>query len=163
MSMHMTKLASAALAISLVISACGSSDSDTNGNGDAPVQPATPIESPASAAPPLDERGVSVDDIQFVVRESFPMQIAVDISGTQPTPCHQLNWSFTPGGTTSESGADVAAEGSVHEISIWASDPAPDVSCIQAIEPFNLLVEVGDFVFGEYTIVVNGVDYPLSL
>ena len=37
------------------------------------------------------------------------------------------------------------------------------MACATVMEPFNEQVELGRFIFGDYTIVVNGKRYPISL
>ena len=91
------------------------------------------------------------------------MQVAVMISGSLPTPCHELKWTVEQGTTTTEDDWTVAADGSVHTITVWTTDLPPDVACATVMEPFNEQVELGRFVSGDYTIVVNGERHPITL
>ena len=122
-----------------------------------------PTPSPTPVVPESDRRPVAVEDVLIVVRESWPMQVAVMISGSLPTPCHELRWTVEEGATTTEDGWTVAADGSVHEITVWTTDLPADTACATVMEPFEEQVELGRFVSGDFTIVVNGESFPLAL
>ena len=122
-----------------------------------------PTPSPTPVVPESDRRPVTVEDVLFVVRESWPMQVAVMISGSLPTPCHELRWTVEQSATTTEDGWTVAADGSVHTITVWTTDLPADTACATVMEPFEEQVELGRFVSGDYTIVVNGKSFPVTL
>ena len=127
------------------------------------VDSATPTPSPTPVVPDSDRLPVYVEDVQIVVRESWPMQVAVMISGSLPTPCHELRWTVEEGATTTEDDWTVAADGSVHTITVWTTDLPPDMACATVMEPFSEQVELGRFVSGNYTIVINGERFPVTL
>ena len=91
------------------------------------------------------------------------MQVAVMISGGLPSPCNELRWTVEQGATTTEGDWTVAANGSVHTITVWSTPQPPDTACAAVIEPFSDQVELGRFVSGDYTIVVNGEHFPITL
>ena len=105
-----------------------------------------------SAAPPEGERQLAmVYDVQFIILESFPMQVDVEVSGDLPSPCHEV-WS------------EVDPEGTRYDVSVWAVLPAGTEACAAVIEPFIHVVRLGEgFEFGDYTVVVNGESHTLSL
>ncbi len=123
----------------------------------------TPTPSPTPVVPESDRRPVTVEDVQIVVRESWPMQVAVLISGALPTPCHELKWTVEQSATTTQDDWTVAANGSVHTISVWTTELPSDMACATVMEPFSEQVELGRFVSGDYTIVVNGERFPVTL
>ena len=106
----------------------------------------------ASAAPPEGERQLAmVADVQFIILESFPMQVNVEVSGDLPSPCHEV-WS------------EVDPEGTRYDVSVWAVLPAGTEACAAVIEPFTHIVQLGEgFEFGDYTVVVNGESHTLGL
>ena len=122
-----------------------------------------PTPSPTPVVPDSDRRPVAVEDVLIVVRESWPAQVAVMISGSLPTPCHELRWTVKEGATTTEDGWTVAADGSVHEITVWTTDLPADTACATVMEPFEEQVELGRFASGDFTIVVNGESFPVTI
>lgn len=119
----------------------------TAGNG------ATPAEPPPPPPPPVDTRPrgpIRIDDVQFLVREKFPMSVAAVISGGLPNPCHEVAW-------------EVTSQGSRYEVTVWSVDSAEEMACITVEEPFTAQVELGDdFLFEDYTVVVNGTAHALD-
>ena len=127
------------------------------------VDNATPTATPTPVVPQEGRAPAYVEDVTIVVRESWPMQVAVIISGGLPSPCNELRWSVEPGATTTEDDWTVAANGSVHTITVWSTPIPPGYACATVIEPFSQQVELGRFVSGDYTVVVNGEHHPISL
>lgn len=96
------------------------------------------------------------DDIQFtrgsvflekadvVIRESFPPQVSLNISGNLPTPCHKLRVVIQP------PDADNKIEAEVYSLI------DPDVICTQVLSPFEESIDLGTFPTGHYTVLVNG-------
>ena len=108
---------------------------------------------PPPPPPAADNRPrgpVYIDDVQFLVREKFPMSVAVLISGELPTPCHEVGW-------------EVTVSGSTHDVTVWSVESPEEIACATVMEPFTAQVELGDdFLFEDYTVVVNGTAYPLN-
>lgn len=85
-----------------------------------------------------------VNESGLLIRESFPPQIALSISGDLPTPCHQLR-------------VAIETPDSENRISITVySVVDSEMACIQVLEPFEEMVELGSFPSGHYSVWVNG-------
>lgn len=162
------------MVVAATLAACGSDsetvattepDHDTASTSPDQLDAATPTPAPepTPVVPSSNRLPVVVDDVEFIIRESYPMTVAAEISGSLPTPCHELRWTLEAGETTTEDDWSVAADGSVHTITVWTTDLPPDTTCAAVIEPFTQTVELGRFIGGDYTIVVNGERFPLSL
>ncbi len=80
----------------------------------------------------------------MLVRESFPMQLALLIRGTLATPCHELEWEV----------AEPDGEGRIF-VEVYAQSEKGN-ACIQVIEPFEETLELGSFTEGEFTVWLNG-------
>lgn len=122
---------------------------------DAPVtgpsqNDSTPMETPDMPfAPQPDDANLSrgsvfTNELELLIRESFPPQIVLVLSGDLPTPCHQLR-------------ADVKEPDSENKINVEVySVVDPDQVCIQVLEPFQANIDLGTFRTGHYTVWVNG-------
>jgi hypothetical protein len=124
-----------------------------------PLPPDSPVTSPPEGEPtaepsadpfapqPGDDnfsRGiVFIQEMNLLIRESFPPQIALTLSGELPTPCHQLRVKVNEPDT--ENRIDIEAYTIVN----------PDLACIQVVEPFNASIELGTFPSGHYSVWVN--------
>ena len=129
--------------------ACGSADED----GDVQATPDTTAATPDTTAAPADQGPGPVFDetVEFLIRESFPMQVAVEVSGSLPTPCHEPAW-------------ELRKNPPVYEISVWSVDGSEGQGCAAVLEPFTELIELEDpFEFTDYVVVVNGKEHPLLL
>ena len=84
-----------------------------------------------------------IDSIDIVLKESFPVQVELVLTGSLPTPCHQLR----------VVAADPAADGKI-EIEVYSvSDP--EKMCIQVLEPFEAVFPLGEYAEGNYTVSIN--------
>ena len=91
----------------------------------------------------LTRGNVFIQEMEILIRESFPPQIALTLSGELPTPCHQLRVQV------SEPDAD-------NRIGVEAYTVVnPDLACIQVIKPFNATTDLGTFPSGHYSVWVN--------
>ncbi|KAA3648101.1 MAG: hypothetical protein DWQ07_03655 [Chloroflexi bacterium] len=100
----------------------------------------------------LDDNGspqsaVFINESQLLIMESFPVQIAVEIKGDLPAPCHQL--------------VTVVAEPDDQNriaIDVYSINELIGVDCIQVLEPFeeSIPVPMEDQPDGIYTIWING-------
>ena len=123
--------------------------------------PDTPVTSPPVNALPTDEpvlnpfapkpedenlaRGnVYLNEASIVIRESFPPQVSLIISGDLPTPCSQLRAAISAPDTANKILVDLYS----------VSDP--DRVCAQVLEPFEAAIDLGTFPTGHYTVWVNG-------
>ena len=106
-----------------------------------------PVENPLSPQPgdsKLTRGNVFLQESGLVIRESYPPQISLKISGDLPTPCHQLR-------------AEVIAPDTDNKIIVDVySLVDPDQVCIQVIEPFEASIDLGTFPSGHYSVWVNG-------
>jgi hypothetical protein len=108
--------------------------------------PAEPVGDPYEPQPGDDNltRGnVFIQEMGLLIRESFPPQIALTLSGELPTPCHQLR--VRVGEPDANNRIDVEAYTVVN----------PDLACIQVIEPFTATIDLGTFPGGHYSVWVN--------
>lgn len=148
------KVLTLACALSLA-AACGGADGDGDAQAtpETTAAPETTVPPPDTTAAPAGEGPGPVFDetVEFLIRESFPMQVAVEVSGSLPTPCHEPAW-------------DLKKNPPVYEISVWSVDGSEGQACAAVLEPFNELIELEDpFEFADYMVVVNGKEYPLLL
>ena len=163
----MKKLFFLILVCSLALAACSTKTSPTpegtpvSGTYPGPDQnsPAAPTDNgyPVGAGPleiqilgPQDgddslTRGeVFLESSQLLSLESNPTQYKLMITGSLPTPCHQLR-------------GEVAAPDAAGKIvvSIYSLS-APDQMCTQVIQPFVSNLSLGSFAKGSYTVELNG-------
>lgn len=106
-----------------------------------------PMENPFSAQPgdsKLTRGNVFLQESSLVIRESYPPQISLNLSGDLPTPCHQLR-------------AEVSAPDTDNKINVDVySVVDPNLACIQVLEPFEESIDLGTFPSGHYSVWVNG-------
>jgi hypothetical protein len=87
---------------------------------------------------------VFINESGLLIRESFPPQITLILSGDLPTPCHELR-------------VDVNEPDPENKINVEVySVVDPDQVCIQVLEPFQANIDLGTFPTGHYTVWVNG-------
>jgi hypothetical protein len=124
-------------------------------------EPDTPVTSPPGdnvstnepvlnpfAPQPGDEsftRGnVYINEASLIIRESFPPQISLTLTGDLPTPCNQLRVEISPPDQQNKILVDVY------------SVVDPSQVCAQVLEPFEESLDLGTFPTGHYTVWVNG-------
>ena len=57
-----------------------------------------------------------------------------------------------------------AEDGSDYTIMVWSVAPDPGTVCAQVLEPFEVVVPIGNgFEPGDYTVTVNGETHPFSI
>lgn len=123
--------------------------------------PDTPVTSPPEDSVPTEEpftnpfspqpgdvaltrSNVYLNASSLVIRESFPPQISLMLSGDLPTPCNQLR-------------VDVGAPDQENKIRVDVySLMDPNLLCTQVLEPFEESIDLGTFPTGHYTVFVNG-------
>jgi hypothetical protein len=124
------------------------------------VPPDTAVTSPPIGAPsqepvrnqyapqPSDSsltRGqVFIQEKGLLIRESYPPQISLTLSGELPTPCHQLRIQVNDPDENNK--IDVEAYSVVNS----------DMMCTQVLEPFQASIDLGTFPSGRYSVWVNG-------
>jgi hypothetical protein len=126
----------ALLAIGVI--ACGA-------GGDQPIDSSDPTPPTTSGGTIPDDAGpVFVDGTDILLMESFPVQVALSVTGNLPTPCHEPVWRVEDDGTT---------------ISVTlASVTDPSVMCTQVLEPFQISIPLGAFESGSRTVTLNGTE-----
>jgi hypothetical protein len=123
------------LLLAVLLSACGGADQPLDST--TPTTPTTaPVEIPDDAGP------VFVETTDILLMESFPVQVALHVTGNLPTPCHEAVWKVEDDGTT------LAVR--------LASITEPDVLCAQVLEPFDISIPLGDFESGTRVVTLNG-------
>lgn len=92
----------------------------------------------------LTRGNVYLDEASLVIRESFPPQLSLSLSGNLPTPCNQLRVSVSAPDQENKIMVDVYS----------LSDP--NQVCTQVLEPFEESIDLRTFPTGHYTVLVNG-------
>jgi hypothetical protein len=114
-----------------------------------PQNDPTPMETPAAPFAPqpgdtnLSRGPVFISESGLLIRESFPPQISLSLSGDLPTPCHNLRVNVPQ--PDSENIINVEVYSVVH----------PDQVCAQVLKPFQEEIDLGTFPGGHYTVWVN--------
>lgn len=95
---------------------------------------------------------VSVDSVDVVIMESFPVQVSVGVSGNKSVPCVDL---LTPAVSFKDDTFIVAL----------AESSGADVTCIAVLDPFetSIPLDVKGLPTGTYQVNVNGVVSEFSL
>lgn len=99
---------------------------------------------PRTADSTLTRGEVFVQEMGLLIRESYPPQISLNLSGDLPTPCHQLRVQVNEPDENNK--IDVEAYSVVD----------PEMICIQVLEPFQASIDLGTFPSGHYSVWVNG-------
>jgi hypothetical protein len=152
------------LGVALVVTSCGmgggsgddlsgstSTTSTTNpeqpvdSGGDEPIVEPGPPGSIPEPRPPIDgnvDGEVFITTADLRIMESFPIQVALDVSGDKPTPCHEIFW------TVEDDGEVIAID--------MISQVAQDQACTDVIEPFTIVVPLGSWVDESREVTLNG-------
>lgn len=92
----------------------------------------------------LTRGNVFIQELSLLIRESYPPQIALAISGDLPTPCHQLR-------------AEISEPDSDDKINVEVYTVVdPNIMCTQVLKPFTESINLGTFPSGHYSVWVNG-------
>ncbi len=124
------------------LNACGPSmDETTNNQTPSTSQPGEYSPSPADSV--LMRSKAFVEEASLLTLESYPLQFSLHISGSLPTPCHNLRVAVSP-------------PNSENKVVVDAYSVAdPDVICAQVLAPFDVTIPLGSFPAGKYTLWVN--------
>jgi hypothetical protein len=76
--------------------------------------------------------------------ESFPIQVAMILRGSLPTPCHNLRVAITSPDT----------DNNVNLVAYSVADP--NEICAQVLQSFDASIPLGSFPPAHYTVSVNG-------
>lgn len=116
-------------------------DSPTNSQTPGPGGP------PAYAPRPGDDQlvrgAVYLDSADVLVMESYPVQIAVLLKGSLPTPCHELRVAVNEPDEANRIRLEVYS----------VSDP--NAVCAQMLKSFEQSVYLGSYPAGHYTIWID--------
>jgi inhibitor of cysteine peptidase len=156
---HMRIMATLLLVCTIIISGCVN-----KGQSNAENKPAVNI-TPSKVIPPDNATGskgtgeeeyiygtATVETIQIILLESFPIQVQVVAQGYLPDSCTEINKIQTE------------MEGKNFKINISTKRPR-DAICAQVIVPFNRTIplDVLGLKAGNYTVTVNGVKKSFEL
>jgi hypothetical protein len=99
---------------------------------------------PEPGDPKFTRGNIFIEDSGLMIRESYPPQISLNLSGNLPTPCHQFR-------------ADVSAPDVDNKINVDVYTVVdPNMMCIQVLKAFTESVSLGTFLPGHYSVWVNG-------
>ena len=87
---------------------------------------------------------VFIDRSELLIMESYPIQVALALGGSLPTPCNQLRVVAKP-----------PDEQNRIQISVY-SVIDPEQACVQVLEPFEANIGLGSFPTGHYSVWLNG-------
>ncbi len=138
-----------------ILAACGGSEPEPTTVAVEPTQeiPATftPVPEPTALTEPVFGLA-TVESVQILLLESFPVQVNVQVSGELPNGCTEIDDIITQ---TAGTQFDVAL----------TTVQQPDVVCTEAVVPFEEMVplDVDGLEAGTYTVTVNGVQGTFTL
>jgi len=123
--------------------------------------PATPVsDQPTMTTPPqltipaeyaplpedaqMIQGGINLESSQLLIRESYPAQVSLELTGSYPSPCHALRIKASP-------------PDAQHQIQIEIYTVAdPKRACADLEKPLKVVIPLGNFASGPYTVLVNG-------
>ena len=109
-------------------------------------------EATTTTGPGAEVRGpVFIGDVDILLMESFPVQVALLVTGELPTPCHRAEFEV----------GELQADGTIEAILFSLSDPGE--VCTAVVEPFEARIPVGSYTAGDYVVLLNGVEYPFTI
>lgn len=85
---------------------------------------------------------VYVDSAEIMYLESWPVQVRLWVTGSLPTPCHEVAY-------------EVQDFGSSLDVRLW-SVADPEVACAQVLEPFEISIELGSYESADLPVLLNG-------
>jgi hypothetical protein len=88
---------------------------------------------------------VTIEEVEVLIAESYPVQVFVRVTGYLPDPC----WEALP--------PTIVKDGNRIEIEILARRD-PEAVCAQVIQDYEESIPLGTMDPGEYVVSVNGVE-----
>jgi hypothetical protein len=129
------------IGFSLLLTACR----DLSGEpSPVPDEAHSPSWEPVAGDDKLIRGEVTISEKELQVQENEPDQYVLFLSGTLPTPCHQLRVTISEPDEKNQIDVDIYS----------VVDPAE--ICIQVLEPFEANIPLGSYPSGEYSVFVNG-------
>ena len=129
--------------VSIPLVAC----KNLNGSINSDDPPSLPVQGEYAPRPPDSNllRGeVFLDSIDLLAMESYPLQFAVVLAGTLPTPCHELRVAVS----LPDGGKNISMD--VYSIT------DPEKTCIGVLEPLKVNIPLGSYPSGHYSLWVKG-------
>jgi hypothetical protein len=96
----------------------------------------------------------TIDTVQIVILESFPVQVSINVTGNKSVPCVEL---LTPA---------ISRKDNLFIVVLAETSLGPEESCIAMIDPFetSFALDVSGLPAGTYTVRINGeVDETFTL
>ncbi|HKZ43880.1 MAG TPA: hypothetical protein VJZ78_02465 [Anaerolineales bacterium] len=85
-----------------------------------------------------------MDKSTLNIMESYPIQVSLSLSGSLPTPCHELR-------------VDISQPDQQFKIQIEVYTVLdPEMMCAQVIKPIEVTIPMGSFPTGKYSVWING-------
>lgn len=106
-----------------------------------------PMENPFAPQPndaKLTRGIVFIEESGLLIRESYPPQISLGLSGNLPNPCHQLRAEI----------GNPSSENKIHVNVYTVVDP--NRMCTEVLKPFQENIDLGTFPSGHYSVWLNG-------
>jgi hypothetical protein len=152
MEYHMTRFFVLILSAAL-LTACGSTQFEAppslpsnqpvdNGSGVTPLPATSYLPQETDAA--LTRNSVTLESMEILTLESFPLQFTLALKGTLPTICHQLRVNINEPNSKNEINVEVYSVTDPNEV------------CALVVTPFEANIGLNSFPVGTYNILVNG-------
>lgn len=118
------------------------------------LTPGEPVEATPGSEPAATPTGIGADMVQapayldqvdLIIKESYPIQVDVALQGNLPTPCHQLAWGF-----------EVDDDRDRIDLEVFSVAPDQDLACAQVLQEFEQSISLGSFAGASYDVYVNG-------
>ena len=117
--------------------------------GKTPQAPGTQepaVQAPSATEPSLSRGDAFITSQELLVKESYPLQVSLHLTGSLPTPCHQLKVEV------SEPDADNIIVVDAYSL------VDPNEMCIQVLKAFDETIPLDSYGDGTYTVVLNGAE-----
>lgn len=91
---------------------------------------------------PPDE--LVIERVELLQAESWPVQVRLELTGSLPSPCHELSYAVTLPSADGLIVVDAAAE------------PVQGANCAREATPFRQTIGLGSYTGGEFEVILNG-------
>ena len=93
---------------------------------------------------PQESEDLTIESVELVQAESWPVQIRMELSGTLPSACYSLDYAVILPGT--DGVIEVEAHATLERESV----------CKQQAEPFRQAIGLGSYTEGDFQVMLNG-------